>query len=103
MCFFLLTACEPKRIVEHLPTPPERLVCEERGDRPAIPAEYVIDWTRVTTVAQAKVEHQAHVTRVRQREAAVTGYIISLEGKLFVCSSNMKWRRDFEASLRAQG
>ena len=95
----LLTACEKDKVVEALPTPPERLVCEAAGARPAIPAEHVIDWSRVVTVDQAKAEHLKFVASVRNREGVITGYIMRIEGKLFVCQTNMQWRRTFERGL----
>lgn len=94
-----LTACGEKRVAVAIKTPPERMVCEAAGDRPSIPAEYAIDWTRVTTVPQARTEHDAYVRSVRSREGAVAGYIVTIEGKLFVCSNNAQWRKEFEAGL----
>lgn len=100
---FLLAGCEPDKVVEHLPTPPDRLVCEAAGDRPAIPAEHAIDWTTVVTVDQARAEHTKYVASIRNREGVITGYIVQVEGKLFTCQSNMDWRRTYEAELsRAQ-
>jgi hypothetical protein len=96
----LLMGCgTTKRVVEHLPTPPERLVCEAAGTRPVIPAEYQIDWTRVTSVAQAKVEHERYVASIRDREGVIVAYLMRVEGKLFVCSNNVQWRREYEAGL----
>lgn len=96
----LLCACgETKRVAEFIPTPPERLVCEQAGTRPTIPPETTIDWTHVTTVAQAKIEHEGYVKSVRTREGVVAGYILEVEGKLFTCFNNAQWRREFEADL----
>lgn len=95
----LLTACHPDKVAEQLPTPPERLVCEAAGARPSIPNEYVIDWSRVATVDQAKSEHLKYVASIRSREGVITGYIMRLEGKLFTCSTNAAWRRTFERDL----
>ena len=95
-----LSACgEPKRVVTSIPTPPERLVCEAAGTRPTIPAEYRIDWSRVATVAQARAEHDRYVASIRTREGIIVAYVMQVEGKLFVCSNNMQWRRDFERGL----
>lgn len=95
-----LSACgEPKHIVTAIPTPPERLVCEARGTRPAIPPEYVIDWGSVTSVAQARAEHEKFVATLRTREGVTAGYILQIEDKLFICWNNMQWRREFEAGL----
>lgn len=78
---------------------PARLICEPVPNRPAIPAEYRIDWNRVTTVPQAKAEHEAYVRSVRAREGVVVAHIVTLEGKLFVCSNNAQWWRDYWAGL----
>lgn len=96
-----LAACapEPKRIVEHLPTPPERLICERIGTRPSIPPEHQIDWSQVRTVDAAKVEHQKFVDVVLTREGIVAGYVLKLEGVNFTCWNNMQWRREYEAEL----
>jgi hypothetical protein len=95
-----LCACgETKRVAEFIPTPPERLVCQQTGTRPAIPPEYTIDWTKVSTVAQAHAEHDKYVAVIRSREGVVAGYVLDIEGKLFTCFNNAQWRRDFEADL----
>lgn len=100
LCALALASCgDTKRVVEHLPTPPERLVCEPAGTRPTVPPEYQIQWQQVQTVAQAKAEHEKFVAVLRTREGIVAGYILSLEGKLFVCFTNAQWRRDYEAGL----
>lgn len=92
----LLTGCsEPKRVVTALKPPSERLQCAPAGDRPTIVPEYRIDWSRVLTVPQARSEHDAYVRSVRTREGVVAGYIVSLEGKLFVCSNNAAWLREW--------
>jgi hypothetical protein len=97
---FGLTACgDTKRVVESLPTPPERLVCERAGTRPTIPPEHAIDWSQVRTVDQAKVEHGKYVASIRTREGIVAGYVLKLEGNLFTCWNNMEWRRQFEAGV----
>src|SRR3546814_1209952 len=90
MCCLALSAasCE-KRVATAIPIPPERIDCAVLGGdeaRPKIPAEYVIDWSRVTSVPQARTEHDAFVTRLRQRETPVTLYIVRLEGQLFARS-----------------
>ena len=95
----LATACSKDRIATALPTPPERLICEAAGDRPVIPPEYVIDWSKVMTVPQARVEHDAYVRSIRSREGVIVAYLMTIEGKLFVCSNNAQWRRDYEAAL----
>lgn len=95
-------ACTPDKVVQHLPTPPERLICEPAGERPSVAPEHVIDWTRVVTVEQAQAEHAQYVASIRSREGVITGYIMRLEGKLFTCHTNMEWRRAFEKALPAQ-
>lgn len=103
-CLALSACADTLRSVEALRpdlTNPERFVCEAAGTRPVIPPEHAIDWTRVVTVEQAKAEHEAFVTRLRQRETGVTGYLVQLEGKHFVCFNNMAWQREFYAGLPA--
>lgn len=99
----VLSACgeQVKRTASFIPTPPERLVCERTGTRPALPPETVIDWAHVTTVAQAKIEHDGFVRSVRTREGIVAGYILKIEGIAFTCFNNAQWRREFEADLAA--
>jgi hypothetical protein len=82
-----------------IPTPPERLICEQAGTRPTIAPVAPIDWTRVTTVAQAKIAHDDYVKKVFTREGIVAGYVLNIEGKLFTCFNNMQWRREFEADM----
>lgn len=96
---FCLTAAscgEPQRVVQALPTPPERLVCDKLPPRPSLPPEYKIDWGRVTSVAQARSEHDKFVATLRTRENVITGYIRVIEGVQFVCWNNVEWRRDWE-------
>ena len=107
-CSLTLTAasCGEKRTVQHLPTPPERLVCEAVPARPSISPEYQIDWRSVESAATVKVavdRAKAEVAKlmgsIRNREGVIVGHILSLEGKLFTCFTNAQWRRDYEASL----
>lgn len=110
MSCLAVSACgDTKRIVTHIPTPPERLVCEPTGTRPAIPAENVIDLDRAAAAGNfasamsiVQQEVRDYVASVRAREGIVAGYIVQTEGKLFTCSTNMQWRRDFEAGLARQ-
>lgn len=99
MCFSaaatLASCAEPKRIVTNLAPPAARLVCEPAGARPVIPAETVIDWARITTVAQAKIEHEGYVRSIRNREGVIAAYILDIEGKLFACSNNAAWLRQW--------
>lgn len=97
----LTSACgDTKRIAEALPTPPERLICERGGTRPTLPPEHAIDWSKVQTVAAAKLEHEKFVAVLRTREGLVAGYVLRIEGVLFTCWNNMQWRRDYEAGLK---
>lgn len=97
---FLTSACETtKRTASFIPTPPERLICERTGTRPTIPTEYVIDWTKVSTVAAAKVEVGKLITQQHEREKVVAGYVLKVEGQNFICWNNAQWRREFEADL----
>jgi hypothetical protein len=95
-----LSGCGEKRVVANLPPPAEKLACAATRDRPTIPPEYVIDWAKVRTVEQAKAEHLKYVAVIRTREGAITGYILRIEDRLFNCSSNMAWLRDFENGIR---
>lgn len=95
----MITGCGPKRVAEAIKPPPERLLCQAAGDRPAVPAEYVIDWSKVSSVAQARDEHLRFVASVRSREGVVAGYVLRIEGQLFACSNNAEWLRTFFAAL----
>lgn len=96
---FLLASCETTRVLTPVKPPADRMDCEVVGNRPAIPAEYVIDWSRVTTVPQARTEHEAFVRSVRDREGVVVGHLVTVEGRLFMCSNDAAWLRDFFAKL----
>jgi hypothetical protein len=93
------SACHTIRTADFIATPADRLVCEAAGTRPTIPAEYAIDWSKVTTVPQARAEHEKYVAVIHNREGIVAAYVLSIEGKLFTCSNNMQWRRDYEAGI----
>lgn len=102
----LLAGCGDKRSLIAIKTPPDRLVCEGVSARPSIPPEYVIDWSAASAaqtvpaaVALAKAEQAKFVASVRTREGVVAAYIVTIEGRLFACSDNAQWRRDFEAGL----
>jgi hypothetical protein len=106
-CSALLTAgCADKQYVAQTVKPdPVRLQCVAAApaDRPKLPAEHVIDWSQIRTVAEAKAEHLRFVSVVRSREGAVAGYILRIEGQLFTCSDNAAWLRDFYAALPGEG
>lgn len=80
---------------------PERFICKaaEPAGRPDIPPEHRIDWSTVHTVEQALGQHNAYVASVRTREGIVASYVVAIEGKLFTCSNNMQWQRDFYSQL----
>jgi hypothetical protein len=94
-------ACNTTRVAVPIKPDADRMDCVAvvAADRPAIPPEYVIDWSKVLTVAQARTEHDAFVRTVRTREGVVSGYIVDVEGRLFACSSDAAWLRDFYAAL----
>lgn len=77
----------------------ERMDCRVLAGRPAMPAEYVIDWSKVLTVDQARAEHEAYVRSVRTREGVTVGYIVAIEDRLFLCATDAEWLRDFYGRL----
>lgn len=81
--------------VEH----PDKFVCELGGTRPKLPAEHIIDWSKVTTVDQAKAETGKLIDVEHTREGIVATYVLDIEGKLFTCSNNMQWQRDYYHGL----
>jgi hypothetical protein len=100
-CCLAISACK-EPVAVPLPIPPERMDCAVlEGDegRPAIPAEHVIDWSRVATVQQAETEHKAFVTRLRERERPIALYLVRLEGRLFACADDAEWLRDYSNRL----
>jgi hypothetical protein len=99
LCLALSACGETKYTAEFIPTPPARLICDQTNTRPAAPAATPIDWTRVTTVAQAKVAHGDYVRQINARDGVIAGYVLDIEGRLFRCFNNMQWRREFEAEL----
>lgn len=99
LCSLPLAACETNRVAVPLQPPAERMDCVAVRERPAIPAEYVIDWSKVTTVPQARAEHETYVRSIRNREGVIVGHIVTIEGALFACSTDAAWLRDFYAKL----
>lgn len=102
LCFLslLATGCNrPEVAAVPIKPPVERLQCIAAGDRPAVPSEYAIDWSKVATVDQAKAEHFKFVASVRTREGVIVGHILRIEGQLFACSNNAAWLRDFYDGL----
>ena len=109
LCLAVSACGDTKRVAEFIPTPPTRLVCDAAGTRPTIPPEYKIDWTTVAAaptvavaVERAKSEVGKLIGTVRTREGVVAGYVLDIEGKLFICSNNAQWRREFEENLAAR-
>lgn len=101
-CSVALTSCtDTLRVAEAVVPPADRMDCEavDRADRPDIPPEYVIDWSGVTTVEGARGEHEAFVTRLRERESITAVYIVEIEGRLFACANDDAWLRDFFAGI----
>lgn len=102
-CSLLLASCGTTRVMVPLKPPAERMDCRPARERPALPAEYVIDWSQVTSVPQARAETEALVRSVRTREGVVAGYIVEVEGKLWACSNDDDWLRDFYGRLPDPG
>jgi hypothetical protein len=101
-CCLAVSACHVERIATAIPIPADRMDCTELAGadgRPTIPPEYVIDWSKVTTVQQAHAEHDAFVTRLRERERPVTLYVVRLEGRVFACADDAAWLRDYTSRL----
>ena len=105
LCSLLLSGCETARVAVPVKPPADRMDCVavKAADRPALPPEYVIDWSKVFTVPQARSEHETFVRSVRNREGVTVGYIVDLEGRLFMCSSDDEWLRDFFGRLPDPG
>lgn len=99
----LLASCGPTAVLAPVKPPADRMDCVAAGSRPAIPAEYVIDWSAVTTVPQARTQHEAYVRVIRSREGVVVGHLVDVEGKLFACSTDAEWLRDFFGRLPDPG
>jgi hypothetical protein len=100
---FLLASCETIRVAVPVKPPADRLDCLPADERPAIPPEYVIDWSAVQTVPQARSEHEAFVRSVRTREGVTVGYIVQIEGQLWACSNDDQWLREFYGPLPDPG
>lgn len=81
-------------------THPDRFVCPVRGTRPTVSPEFKIDWTKITTVGQAKAAHDNFVLVLRGRERTVADYVLDLEAINSICATNMQWQRDFYTGLQ---
>lgn len=98
--FATLTACNQEIVPFNVKAAhPERFICEGLADRPAIPPEYVIDWSQVQTVQQAHSEHLSYVRSIRTREGKIAGYLVEIEGRLHSCWSNLQWQSDYYDGL----
>ena len=104
-----MAACAEKRTALPIKPPAARLACVAIGDRPKIPPEYVIDWSKVlvpddarATLARAQAEHARYVASIRTREGIVAGHILAVEGRLFACSNDAAWLREFFSMLPAR-
>ena len=94
------SACAPTRVVVPLKPDPERLDCVELAGRPTIPAEYVVDWTRIRAGGDAARDEVTRlIASVRSREGIVVGYVVQLEERVFACSNDATWLRDFYRPL----
>lgn len=98
-CLISLTAGSCGQRVRIAKPPADKLACEALAKRPKIPAEYVIDWSKVQTVEQARSEHEAFVRTLRTREGLIAGYIVQIEGNWFSCWSDVKWHADYNEAL----
>lgn len=105
-CCLAISGCGGQRIQVPIPIPDDKMDCadlerDQDGNpvRPSVPPEYVIDWSGLTTVGEAREEHEAFVTRVRERERPVAIYIVELEGRVFACASDDTWLRDYTSRL----
>lgn len=102
LCLAVSACGGEKRVVESIPTPAERLICEQAGTRPTITPERAIDWSQIRTVDAAKIAHEQFVQELRTGQGIIAGYVLKLEGINFICWNNMQWRREFEAGLSQQ-
>lgn len=109
-CFLALSACPGQRVVTHARPDlanPARMACEGVPEnRPDLPAQSEIDWQAVLvpgdaekTLSGAQAAHTAYVARMIERNGIVASYLVKVEGRLFVCSSNMQWWRDYWRSM----
>lgn len=99
----VLSGCDPagRERFKAIPIPAERMDCQAatKVDRPSLAPTYVIDWSKVLTAPAAKVEVDRLISSVLNREGIVTGYVIQLEGKLFACSNDAQWLREYTAQV----
>ncbi len=103
LCSLLVSGCGTTRVMAPVKPDADRMDCVAvtPADRPALPPEYVIDWSAVLTVPQARSEHESFVRSVRTREGVTVGYIVDVEGRLFMCANDAAWLRDFFGRLPA--
>lgn len=93
-----VSACGGEKVrFKPIPIPAERMDCTTiaKADRPSLAPVYVIDWATVLTVPAAKIEVDRLMMSVLNRESIVVNYVLDLEGRVFVCSSDAEWLRDY--------
>lgn len=111
-CCFLLAASACSTTRESAPLRPdldhaERMVCAPAPEnRPVLPPKLEMDWQAIlvpgdaiSTLRAAQESFSAYVKREVERNAVVSTYLVTIEGQLFVCSSNMQWWRDYWAQM----
>lgn len=102
----LLAGCAKDRVAVPLRPDlanPERMVCEGLPEnRPELPAKAEPDWQAVmvpddahSTLERAQNAFAAYSASMVARNRVVVAYIQDIEGKLFVCSNNAQWWRDY--------
>lgn len=111
MSCLALTACKEKEIhFKTLPIPADKMQCVEvqPADRPKLAKLYMVDWDKIAAapdkngaILAAQAEVAALLKSVYAREATVSRYVIEIEDKLFLCSSNAKWLQDYTKKLEA--
>lgn len=97
-----ISACGGEKVrFKPIPIPAERIDCVAvtKADRPKLAPTYIIDWSMVLTVPAARAEVDKLIQSTLNREGSVTGYVIELEGKLFACSSDDQWLKDYIAQV----
>lgn len=103
MSCLVLSACAEAYKAETIPLPPERLDCVTlEAGRPTINPEHVIDWSAVSSIADARSEAALLIKSVRERELTVAHYVLALESQLFLCADDARWLRETEAAILAK-
>ena len=102
-----VSACGPERVQPASAlrpdlTNPERFDCQRAGTRPTVAPEYQIDWSKISTVGQARTEFENFKLTLRGRENIVAGYLLGLEAINFNCWSDTQWQLEFYRGLPDQ-